>query len=68
VPRDGRGREPAHDVKAYRSGVAAFAVLFIALGFAILIRTALEGGGIGFVLGGLFVAVGAGRLYLLRRG
>jgi hypothetical protein len=55
-------------VKAYRSGVAAFAVLFIALGFAILIRTALEGGGIGFVLGGLFVAVGAGRLYLLRRG
>jgi hypothetical protein len=54
-------------VKAYRTGVALFSVLFIGLGLAILIRTALAGGGIGFLLGALFVAVGSGRLYLLRQ-
>ena len=54
-------------MKTYRTGVALFSVLFIGLGLAILIRTALEGGGIGFLLGALFVAVGSGRLYLLRQ-
>lgn len=54
-------------MNAYRRGVSAFALVFIALGFAILIRTALAGGGIGLLLGALFVALGAGRLYLLRR-
>ena len=51
----------------YRRVVLVFGVLAVGLGFAILVRTAREGGGAGYVFGFLFVAVGAGRLYLLRR-
>ena len=51
----------------YRRAVFAFGLLAIGLGFAILVRTAWAGGGAGYVFGCLFVAVGAGRLYLLRR-
>ena len=40
----------------------------LGLGFAILVVTAVAGGGVGYVLGVLFVAAGAGRLYLARRG
>jgi hypothetical protein len=50
----------------HRTATAVFALAFIAIGFALLIVTAVHGGGFfGFVLGGLFVAAGAGRLYLL---
>jgi hypothetical protein len=51
----------------YRAATALFGVLAIGLGLAILVQTARLGGGIGYVLGILFVALGAGRLYLLRR-
>jgi hypothetical protein len=51
----------------YARLVAVFAVVFVALGIALLVRTALAGGGIGFLIGTLFVALGVGRLYLLRR-
>ncbi len=52
----------------YRVAVAVFGFTFVAIGFALLVVTALHGGGVvGFVLGGLFIAAGAGRLYLLRR-
>jgi len=55
--------------RAYRVTVIVFAVAFIVIGFALLIVTALHGGGfVGFALGPLFVAGGSGRLYLLRRG
>ncbi len=55
-------------MRLYRIAVAAFAVTFVGLGFAILIVTALHGRGqVGFVIGALFVALGAGRLVLLRR-
>jgi hypothetical protein len=54
-------------VKAYRAGVAVFAVAFIGLGLALIAVTAARGGGVGLLLGGLFVALGLGRLYLLRR-
>ena len=54
-------------MKAYRGGVAAFAAVFVALGLALIVATARKGGGIGYLLGVLFVALGAGRLYLLRR-
>ena len=55
-------------MKAYRLGVAVFAVVFVGLGFALLVVTALHGGGVvGFVLGALFVALGAARLHLLRQ-
>jgi hypothetical protein len=53
---------------AYRRLVAVFGVFAIGLGFAILVRTAYEGGGgVGFAVGALFVALGAARLYLLRK-
>ena len=45
-----------------------FGVLSIGLGVALLIETAVQGGGsVGYLLGVLFVALGLGRLYLLRR-
>jgi hypothetical protein len=51
----------------YKDVVATFAVVAIAIGVALIVRTAIAGGGIGIVLGLLFVALGVGRLYLLRR-
>jgi hypothetical protein len=55
-------------VKAYRISVVVFSVAFVAIGAALLVRTAAEGGGLfGYLLGGLFVALGAGRLTLARR-
>jgi len=51
----------------YRRSVQTFGLIAIVLGLGILVRTASEGGGIGYVFGCLFVAVGAGRIYLLRR-
>jgi hypothetical protein len=55
-------------VKAYRIAVVVFAITFVAIGFALLVRTAAEGGGVvGFLVGGLFVALGVGRLTLEHR-
>ncbi|HET7146565.1 MAG TPA: hypothetical protein VFI10_05120 [Gaiellaceae bacterium] len=52
--------------RAYRRTVLVSAAIAIALGFAILIRTAYEGGGtVGYAIGALFVALGTARLYLL---
>lgn len=54
--------------RVYRRSVLVFGLLAVVLGFAILVRTAYEGGGtVGFVVGALFVALGAARLYLLKR-
>ena len=53
----------------YRGAIAALAVTFIGIGVALLAVTAAHGGGVlGFVLGGLFIALGVGRLTLLLRG
>jgi hypothetical protein len=54
--------------RAYRTGVAVFGVVAIGLGVAITVVTAVHGGGVGLLLGPLFALLGAGRLYLLRRG
>jgi hypothetical protein len=55
-------------MRAYRIAVVAFSVTFVVLGVALLARTAAAGGGVvGYLLGGLFVALGAGRLALARR-
>jgi hypothetical protein len=52
----------------YRRAVLVFALTAIVLGFAILVRTAYEGGGtLGYAVGALFVALGTARLYLLRK-
>lgn len=52
----------------YRWAVVIFALVFVGIGIALLVRTAAEGGGVvGFVLGGLFIALGVGRLTLERK-
>ena len=51
----------------YRSAVATFGWVAIGLGVALIVETAIYGGGVGYLLGLLFIALGAGRLYLLRR-
>jgi len=51
----------------HRRTVVVFGVVAIALGVAIVVRTAAAGGGVGYLFGALFVGLGAGRLYLLRR-
>ena len=54
-------------MRAYRYGVALFAVAFLGIGVALLVVTAIHGGGaFGYLIGLLFVALGIGRLYLLR--
>ena len=53
----------------YRAAVAVLALLFVGIGVALLAVTAAHGGGVlGFLLGGMFIALGVGRLTLLRRG
>ncbi len=52
----------------YRWAVVLFSVVFVGIGVALLARTASEGGGaVGFLLGGLFIALGVGRLTLERK-
>lgn len=52
----------------YLGATAVFGVVFVGLGIALLVVTAVRGGGpTGYLIGVLFVALGAGRLYLLRR-
>ncbi len=52
----------------YRWGVVIFSIVFVGIGIALLVRTAAEGGGVvGFLLGGLFIALGVGRLTLERK-
>ena len=54
-------------MNAYRAAVAFFGVLFVAIGIALVAVTAARGGALfGFLVGVLFVALGLGRLYLLR--
>jgi len=54
-------------VNLYRSGIALFGVVFVGIGIALLAVTAAQGGAaFGYLLGVLFVALGLGRLYLLR--
>ena len=53
---------------AYRNATLLFGLVAIGLGVALLVETTRQGGGsVGYLLGVLFLALGAGRLYLLRR-
>ncbi len=55
-------------MKLYSWAVLAFSVAFVGIGIALLAATAAQGGGVvGFLLGGLFVALGVGRLSLERK-
>ena len=52
----------------YRRSIFAFGIVAIALGIALLAETVAAGGGsTGYLLGALFVALGIGRIFLLRR-
>jgi hypothetical protein len=54
-------------MRLYRGATALFAVAFLGIGIALLVVTVARGGGaVGYVIGLLFVALGVGRLYLLR--
>jgi hypothetical protein len=56
-------------MRLYRWAVAGLAVTFVGIGVALLVVTTVEGGGaLGYLLGGFFVALGVGRLTLLRKG
>lgn len=52
----------------YQRAVVVFSVVFVGIGVALLVATALAGGGVmGFLLGGLFVALGVARITLERK-
>jgi hypothetical protein len=56
--------------RIYRGSIRALSVLFIGLGAAILISTLAAGGGplsLGTLLGLVFVAIGAARLWIASR-
>ena len=66
MPRHGRGRA-AGGKRFYRFGIFGFALVFIGIGIALLVVTTVRGGAaFGYLVGILFVALGVGRLYLLR--
>ena len=54
-------------MKLYRNAIVVMAGVMMVIGFALIVRGARDGKPIGLVLGALFVALGAGRIYLLRR-
>ena len=55
-------------MKVYRSMVVVMAFAMIALGAAMIVVTLAHGGfGVGILLGVLFMAAGAGRIWMLRR-
>lgn len=51
----------------HRSAVQLLAIVMVGLGVTMLAITLVRGGGVGVLLGVLFIAAGAGRLYLVRR-
>lgn len=54
-------------MRLYRVAVLAFSLAFVGIGVALLVRTAAAGGGVvGYVLGGLFVALGVARITVER--
>ena len=44
-----------------------FALVFVGIGVALIVETAILGGGVGYVIGLLFLAAGAGRFYVTWR-
>jgi hypothetical protein len=52
----------------YSRSIAVFSAIFVVIGIALLVVTAVNGGGVlGFLLGGLFIALGVARLQLERK-
>jgi hypothetical protein len=56
-------------MSGYRTATVVLAAVTVALGVALLVATLAQGsGGLGILLGLLFIAAGAGRLYVARGG
>jgi uncharacterized membrane protein len=56
------------NARLYRVIAAMLGAAIAVLGFGLLITTAWHGGGTsGYLIGAMFVALGSGRLYLLRK-
>jgi hypothetical protein len=54
--------------RAYKQIALVLAATIAVLGFALLLSTALHGGGAtGYLIGAMFVALGSGRIYLLKK-
>jgi hypothetical protein len=56
--------------RVYHGAIRAFSVLFMAIGAVLIVATLVDGGGpasVGFLMGILFVAIGAGRLWVSSR-
>ena len=52
----------------YHRTVVFFGLVFVGIGIALLVVTTVHGGGVvGYVLGALFIGLGAGRIALERR-
>lgn len=52
----------------YSVAALVLAAIFVVIGVALLVRTALAGGGVvGYVLGALFIVLGVARFTLERR-
>jgi len=49
------------------AGTLALSAVLVLIGVVLLVKTARLGGGLGYLLGGLFVLAGSLRLYLSRR-
>lgn len=55
-------------MRPYSVAVLVFSLLFVAIGVALLVRTAAAGGGVvGYVLGALFIALGVARFTVERQ-
>jgi len=55
-------------MRTYSLVVLAFSAVFVALGVALLVRTAAAGGGVvGYVVGALFIVLGVARFTLERQ-
>jgi hypothetical protein len=56
--------------RIYHGSIRAFSLVFIVLGLALLVTTLAAGGGplsVGTFLGVVFIAIGAGRLWIATR-
>lgn len=67
---DPKPASPGAGQRVYRGAVRAFSLVFVAIGLAVLVVTLANGGGpasVGVLMGIVFVAVGAGRLWVASR-
>ena len=51
----------------YAYTVLLLSCVFVGVGVGLIVQTARLGGGLGYLIGVLFIGLGVGRLYLQRR-